>query len=510
MLAVAGLTIAGNLFIWRDKIFSKRKAKLLGPDFRSGHRLRSKNAPAKTATQKVETLIIGAGLSGLSAGWYLQKQGYHNFQIFDLEKTPGGNARSGEQKGLRYPWGAHYLPLPGRDAIYVKELLAEMAVYDKKRYTPEFVGTEPLERLFLYSRWQPGLFPRLGAADQDLREYERFKKLMAGYRRARGRDGRPAFTIPLELSSTDQAFRKLDKISMSQFMQQQGFGSNRLLWYVNYACLDDYGAKLDTVSAWAGVHYFAARAHENNILVWPEGLGFIANYLQSRLQTKIATSRLVYHIEKTGDGLKASFFDKNQQKSAIVCKRIIFAAPKFLLSHIMPGQQNPNLVYSPWLVANLHLKSLPDSIGPHFSWDNIIYGGKGLGYINARHQLFGEGPRHTVWTYYRAYGEPDVSRVRRELLSKAPKQAYKELLADLGRAHPDLGEFVTDAQFYYWAHAMIRPVPGFIWSKLRREMRQPLLDNRIFLAHSDASGISIFEEAQYQGIRAAKELLAAF
>src|SRR5260370_17517642 len=82
---------------------------------------------------------------------------------------------------------------------------------------------------------------------------------MDGYRAARGADGRKAFAIPLDLSSQDEQFRKLDRLNMAEFMRAHGWDSAPLLWYVEYCCRDDYGTNPGEVSAWAGVHYFAAR-----------------------------------------------------------------------------------------------------------------------------------------------------------------------------------------------------------------------------------------------------------
>ena len=50
---------------------------------------------------------------------------------------------------------------------------------------------------------------------------------------------------------------------------------------------------------------------------------------------------------------------------------------------------------------------------------------------------------------------------------------------------------------------MIRPTPGYIWGEARAEFQKPL--GPIHFAHTDMSGISLFEEAHYQGIRAVKE-----
>jgi hypothetical protein len=53
---------------------------------------------------------------------------------------------------------------------------------------------------------------------------------------------------------------------------------------------------------------------------------------------------------------------------------------------------------------------------------------------------------------------------------------------------------------------MIRPVPGFIWGAQRRAglaQKPP-----VFTAHSDMSGVSIFEEAYTHGVRAAENAMA--
>jgi hypothetical protein len=50
-------------------------------------------------------------------------------------------------------------------------------------------------------------------------------------------------------------------------------------------------------------------------------------------------------------------------------------------------------------------------------------------------------------------------------------------------------------------HAMARPVPGFLESVDRKLWAS--LNGNVLYANSDLSGFSIFEEAQYRGVRAA-------
>jgi hypothetical protein len=58
---------------------------------------------------------------------------------------------------------------------------------------------------------------------------------------------------------------------------------------------------------------------------------------------------------------------------------------------------------------------------------------------------------------------------------------------------------------YLWGHAMVRPRPGFCWSEALAASRRPL--GRVHFAHTDLSGMALFEEAQYWGIHAAEVIL---
>ena len=53
---------------------------------------------------------------------------------------------------------------------------------------------------------------------------------------------------------------------------------------------------------------------------------------------------------------------------------------------------------------------------------------------------------------------------------------------------------------------MVRPHPGFVWGDARRRVEAHV--GRVHFAHADASGLSLFEEAQYRGVAAAERVLA--
>jgi hypothetical protein len=80
-------------------------------------------------------------------------------------------------------------------------------------------------------------------------------------------------------------------------------------------------------------------------------------------------------------------------------------------------------------------------------------------------------------------------------------------LSDLRRAHPDMDRLVERLDVMRWGHAMIRPRPGFVWGGARAAGLRPY--RGVHFAHSDLSGVALFEEAFYHGVRAADEVLAA-
>ena len=113
----------------------------------------------------------------------------------------------------------------------------------------------------------------------------------------------------------------------------------------------------------------------------------------------------------------------------------------------------------------------------------------------------------TVLTYYMPLLDDDPSVARRRLLATRWEDWVEAILADLSRAHPGLSAIVDNVDIYLWGHAMVRPRPGFMWSDARAASAQPL--GRLRFAHTDLSGMALFEEAQHWGLRAAEAVLRA-
>jgi monoamine oxidase len=506
--------------------------RMLGPSKDLGHLLRDPRACAAKvsghiAAQKTRVAIIGGGIAGLSAAWWLTKNGINQNEIvlLELEKSVGGNATCGQNQYGSYPWGAHYIPIPNKESAYVRLLLQELGVlqgFDAKGepiYDELALCHEPQERLYKDGAFHEGLVPKRGLQANESAEMARFFATVVAFRNAVGKDGKPAFAIPLDLSSQDSEYTALDKISMSQWLTANNFVTKPLLWYLNYCCRDDYGSTLDNVSAWAGIHYFAGRrgtaanAEQNAVLTWPQGNGFLVEKLRAKVAPCIKLDSLVTKVETKDGKIQTTFMNADGNQGTVESDNVIFAAPRFIAERVVADQafkasfppEKSALNYAPWLVANISLKYLPTARGVGPAWDNVSYYGQSLGYVMANHQDISTRQKPDVITYYYPLSAEAPGQARRALYSQSADYWSRIIVEDLAKMHADIAEQIISIDVWPWGHGMIRPDVGFIWGDLRRRMKD--CAGNIVFAHSDMSGISNFEEAQYHGVEAAKTVL---
>ena len=379
------------------------------------------------SVRRTETLILGAGAAGLVAGWRLRSQGHSDFAILEQARQPGGTAVGGQSSVTGYPWGAHYLPAPTADNPKLVALLEEMGVVTERGddgapvYDEGVLCATPRERVFYKGRWYEGLLPEAVALDDDRRQLAAFRRRIHAWVAYKGRDGRRAFAIPVAASSDDPVVRRLDSMTMADWLVQEKLTSPLVRAAVDYACRDDFGARPSEVSAWYGLHYFCARtpsatAGSAPFLTWPEGNARLIRHLSARIGAeRLILRTLVTRVTRTADGWRVEAVDGQGQRSHWSARQVICALPSFLRRRVFGdgvADYSPN--YGSWLVANLHLSGRPRSKGFEPAWDNVIHGSRSLGYVIATHQG-GSSYGPTVWTWYLPLTGADATAQRRSL-----------------------------------------------------------------------------------------------
>ncbi len=494
-----------------------------GIDVARGHALRDGALQARTParTQRTRVLIAGGGVAGLAAARALRLAGVDDLALLELEDAAGGNARGGNVGGIACPLGAHYLPTPGDDAHEVQALLEELGlcrqVAGRWVYDERHLCHSPQERLFFRGEWQDGLLPLHGVGASTLAQYRRFAQRVEALRHE------ARFTIPAFRAPAAPSVLALDAVAFDTWLAREGLDDPQLRWYLEYCCRDDYGVGLAQVSAWAGIHYFASRhgfhapgsesgegdADRDAVLTWPEGNGWLTRRLAEPLGDRLRTAQVVLRIAETRDGVELDAWDaRAQQLVRWQAERCIVALPTFIAARVVHGapavlrEAAAQVRHAPWLVANVHLRApLADRPGAAPSWDNVVYGTRGLGYVDARHQTLDPTPRATVLSWYRPLGPSSHDGADgRRLLLERPWSAWRdELLAELAVPHPDLPGLATRVEVTRYGHAMAYPAPGLLARLGRLGDGGRVRAGRLSFAHSDWSGYSIFEEAFTRG-----------
>ncbi|BCO25279.1 hypothetical protein MIZ03_0139 [Rhodoferax lithotrophicus] len=484
--------------------------------------------PTPSRTRQTDVLIAGGGVAGLAAARGLRLKGIEDFALLELEDSAGGNSRAGLLGGMACPQGAHYLPLPGDDAWEVQDLLEELGL--RRRVAGRWIYDErhlchsPQERLYFNGEWQDGLLPLQGVAADTLAQYHQFAQRVEQLRHTE------RWSMPAAKSPVTPVKQALAALTFEAWLNQQQLTDPHLRWYLNYCCRDDYGAGLAQVSAWAGIHYFASRhgfaapgmenAEREGLLTWPEGNAWLTRRLAAPLQQRLHTGQVVLRVTNLKHGVEVDVFNTaTQTVERWQARRAIVALPMFVAARVL---QNPpdwlrqaaaRMVYAPWLVANIQLQqALHDRPGAPPSWDNVLYGAAGLGYVDAMHQSLQSVPGATVLTYYRALGDlagagAALGQAGRRLLLEQPWATWRNaILAELSAVHPDLPAKTRQIDLTRYGHAMAVPVPSIDgkiglqrFQNKRKQLQKSeyfqITHERLNFAHSDWAGYSVFEEA---------------
>jgi len=500
------------------------------PGRTEGHWLRDRKAlPPPSRVLETDVAILGSGVAGLSAAWQLRRAGHERFLMVDGPQ-PLGNAAGAHFGELACPTGAHYLPLPSPESTHVREILFDLGIIerdafaDKPTYDERTVLHAPEERLLFEGAWQEGFLPTEGVPAWELAEQRRFFAAVERLRAARGSDGRRAFVFPTVMSSQDAQWAQLDRITLKDWLDREGYRAPTLHWYLNYCCRDDYGTRYDQVSAWAGLHYYcsrwgqAANAGNGAWLTWPGGLAPLAERLAARARVERHAGTVV-SVKRVDGGVEALCFTLDggtAQTYLVRARKAIVAMPLYVAARVVEGihelgydPKRHTPAYAPWLVANFLMKDFPREL-PHapLSWDNVVYGEPGLGYVVSTHQdIRVAPPDKTVFTAYVALSDRTPDEARKWMMNATPAELVDIAARDLRTAYGwTFAPCVERVDITLRGHAMAAPLPGFRDNAGVAALRAA--DGALLFAHADLSGFSVFEEAAWWGIRAAQRAMA--
>jgi len=508
-------------------------------------------AGAEAPLRRCAVAVLGAGVAGLAAARALRRAGVDDLRVFELEDTAGGNARSHTMAGLACPLGAHYLPVPPPQARAVSAFLHEAGLLRTVagRTVPDerHLCHALQERLWTGQEWVEGLLPPAAAGSATEAAYRRFSQRVAEV----AREAR--FAVPADAAPWSAALQALDGESFAQWLAREQLHDAALLGYLDYACRDDYGAGLEAVSAWAGLHYFASRhgfgvaaagdAHDA-VFTWPEGNAWLTRQLAAPLGERLHTGCLVRRVQPSRHGVALEVHDAAGAATRWLAREVVVALPLHVAARIVEAAPAALAAaaaavdHAPWLVANLLLREPPvDRVGAPPAWDNVFQVAAApdgrlpspespsrlaLGYVDAGHQGLRAQAGPVVLTAYWAFGQATrtgTAAWRRRLRDEPWTTWADRVVGHLAQVHPDLPGRLQRADLMRYGHAMAVPAPGVRSHPALRALRAaaspggpavagPAGSERLHLAHADLAGYSVFEEAFTLGDAAGRRAAA--
>jgi hypothetical protein len=491
---------------------------LSGADRNRGHGVRDgKGSAVGRDAKKVKVLIVGGGVSGLSCGYELYKSGMDDFLLVELEDSLGGKSNSGINEYSKYPLGAHYITKTNHHHTELVKFYKEIGIIEGESdsgaliYTQKYRVGEPKERVHTGKKWSYGAQNLEGVLTQkDLDQQTRFYDHIAKFSQMKGSDGLFAFTIPVDMSSKDKEFTDLDRISFAEYLASEGYDSVPLIWAMEYGCRDDFGLGIDKISAWAGMHYFCSRnnyyveGEDSPLFSWSEGNDWLVKKLKNPILGRCRAGVAAHKVVPANGGYRVHCYDYGVNKELVVeCESLVMATPKVINQYLLKGIKEYIRVpeYAPWLVATLTVEPFDKLI----AWDNYNYMGRGLGYIHNQHKTRLLDHEKHVITYYWPLSHKEPAETRKWMLSRSREDWNIDILRDLETMHPGISKKVDNIDIHLWGHGMVSPTVGSIWSDHRADDNKSI--GRIHFAHSDMSGLSLFEEAFHHGNNAARSVI---
>lgn len=462
-----------------------------GDDFTLGHRLRAREIPRipKNTERKVDFVIIGGGVSGLTAAHYLRN---HNTLLLEQYDKVGGHARGATHRGIDYSYGAAYI---GEPEGLMAELISELGL------KPLMIPAKK-NSFFWDNRFFEGVE---GTADNKL--YSQFKRLIADSKKTWGLwDGMSEPTVPF----TDAELKRLDAIPFSSTLS--GYSPAFV------SLLDSFLR----ASACGGIEHISALAGhiivEDLVVpscVFPGGNTAITKALAKKIaatnKNTCQTNCFVWSVELKDSGASVVYGTKDGSLHRVDCKHVILASPPLVSWRLLTNMKDAAKAslmwfkYGSYLVANLLLNkkifssSFDNFFGSPFTFADMTIAE--TPYLLTKKYRTEMG---SVLTVYHPYASGSKGRTvllegNREMLARSIVDQVATLMKT-GALDSALEQVVLSR----WGHAMAIPVPGY-YSRI--EKIATMDGDNYSLAHCSLQGLPSAESAVFAARRAADRAL---
>ena len=410
-------------------------------------------------TREVAIILIGGGVAGLSAAYFLRGQ---DFLLLEKEDHFGGNAFQEEFEGQPFATGSAF----AYRNDYGDQLSAELGLKLLPVNNPD---PTIIKQTFVADTWKSGIdhLPYT----KDVRES--FRKF---------RDDVMKIKIRERMAELDsEAFTKYTA----------GYAPEIQQWWDGYGP-SNWGATTQDTSAFIGIASMQdmASGGEDQRVILPGGLGCITHKLVEVLapqyRERLLGNTAVVAVVPEKEKVRVTYY-RDGKLTTVAAKAVICCAPKLIASRLLsnlPAEQKSAMQrtrYAPYPVVNVIFDKPVYSRG----YDTWCPGVAFTDFIVADwtvRNIPGYRQKHNILTFY----TPLRENQRFSLLDeKNCKALAARVLADFQKLLPEFAANPLEVRLYRRGHPMFMAVPGQ-FTRNRVVAAQPM--DRVFFGNADSGG----------------------
>jgi len=466
------------------------------------------NGVPPMAQEEVDVLVIGGGISGLTAAYELRE---HNPVVFELHDRFGGNAQGGTINGAEFTIGSTYFitPDPGtRLNTFYHELGLDQVVRTDNEPSPVEIN----------GKINPDIWSGMGVPKEDIPAYEAYRALVINMT-----ENYPDIPFP------EQWMIDLDRISLRQHIEQEvGLPIPAALAAAIQAyCYSSFSGGWEEISATLGWNFLAAEEYGRWVL--PGGNAWMADQLWERLLPLDAadpshaphlrpnTRAVDLRVQPDGRSL-VSWVEPDGSFASLLAREVVMACPKNIARAVIQNleQDEPErytamrLDRRAYLVGTVVLdRPVPDNFYDIFLLENPDEYPMSAGdaasfwrYTDVSNGSYAPGPNaHSL------PGRPNIltlfwplpfESARFTLILNDPIGTYGQALAmNLRRtlAMFDIPESsVQEIRMARWGHAMPLARVGFLADGIPQILRAPYRES-VHFANQDNWALPAIENS---------------
>lgn len=435
-------------------------AKVEGEHFAICHEVRDAHAfVTPSATRKIDIVIVGGGMAGLSAAYFLRGK---DWLLLEKEDHFGGNAYQEEFDGQAYSTAAAY-DFRGSDSDHLaKEIGLDLLPIDMPDPTID-------NGVYTPDTWHSGI-SQLPYSKETVASFKKFAGDMLKF------DPRKDI---LELDA--KPFTEITRAYVPEVTK----------WWDAYGP-SNWGALTQDTTAYIGVSdaQYLIKGEDSTRVILPGGLGCISHRLVEVMKPRYGERMLggatVVAVVPDANEVRITYMREGQLVT-VAAKLVLMCAPKFIASRLiadLPTDQKQAMQwmrYAPVPMINMIFdKRIYDK-----GYDNWCPGNAFTDFIVAdwtiRNQP-GYHPKYEILTFYSTLRESQ----RYLLLDESNcKEFAAKVLRDFQKLLPQFNVDPIEIHLYRRGHAMMMAVPGQ-YTKNRMIASRPT--DRIFFGNSDSGG----------------------